>query len=146
MTITIARSVRSHPESRVDREFANEARRSAPRTAPLPVVRNLAAAPAWSRGAVVMIGNFDGFHLGHRALLNKARTVARGRPVAILTPDPHPTCFFAPESAPFQLSPGRMKLRLFEEAGVDFVFLPRFDRRFAVTTAHQFVNDVLIRA
>jgi riboflavin kinase/FMN adenylyltransferase len=97
------------------------------------------------KGAVVAIGNFDGMHLGHRAVIAAARGIARAAeaPLAILTFEPHPRSLFVLNGPPFRLTPFRAKTRLIEEAGVDLVFTLRFDRAFAAKTADEFVGDLL---
>ncbi|MCM8596637.1 bifunctional riboflavin kinase/FAD synthetase [Accumulibacter sp.] len=97
---------------------------------------------------VLTIGNFDGLHLGHRALLARlTATAARaGLPAAVLTFEPHPREFFAPESAPPRLSTLREKLELLADDGVDIAYLCHFNARFASLTAAQFIDRVLVGA
>ena len=96
---------------------------------------------------VLTIGNFDGVHLGHRALL--AELIAKARalalPATVLTFEPHPRELFAPEQAPARLASLRDKLELLAACGVDRVHVCRFNRRLAALTAVQFVEDVLVR-
>ena len=82
---------------------------------------------------VLTIGNFDGVHLGHRALLARltAAAAAAGLPAAVLTFEPHPREFFAPESAPARLSTLREKLELIADDGVDLTYVCHFNARFA---------------
>ncbi len=93
------------------------------------------------------IGNFDGVHRGHRALID--RVIARGREArltsCILTFEPHPREFFAGEAAPARLTRLRDKLALLDEAGVQHVHIARFDARFAALPAARFIEEVLVR-
>jgi riboflavin kinase / FMN adenylyltransferase len=98
-----------------------------------------------SKGAVIAIGNFDGVHRGHRAVIAEAKRIAarEGAPFGILTFEPHPRSVFVPNSPPFRLTPFRAKTRLLAEAGTDVLFTLRFDRRFAAKSAEDFVADLL---
>jgi riboflavin kinase / FMN adenylyltransferase len=98
------------------------------------------------RGAVVAIGNFDGVHIGHRAVIDAARGIAKAAsaPLAVLTFEPHPRSVFLPGAPPFRLTPFRAKARLLAEAGIDDLFLLRFDRRLAARSAEEFVADLLV--
>jgi riboflavin kinase / FMN adenylyltransferase len=93
------------------------------------------------------IGNFDGVHRGHRALIERVVGAARqsGLQSCVLTFEPHPKEFFAPETAPPRLTRLRDKLELLGGIGVDRVHLARFDARFAGLPAERFVEDVLVR-
>lgn len=97
---------------------------------------------------VLTIGNFDGVHLGHRALLSRlcAVAAATGLPPAVLTFEPHPREFFAPESAPTRLSNLREKLELIAADGVELAFVSRFNKAFASLTADQFIEEVLVKS
>src|SRR3989339_1892665 len=79
------------------------------------------------------IGNFDGMHLGHQALLNELRAAAqaRGLPTAVVIFEPHPREFFTPQQAPARLTSLREKLELFIEMGIDRVYVCPFDKAFA---------------
>ena len=92
------------------------------------------------------VGNFDGVHRGHQALL--ARVVAAGRArtltPAAMTFEPHPREFFTPERAPARISNLRDKLAAFERCGIERTFVAHFNRRFAQLTPVAFVEDVLI--
>ncbi len=94
------------------------------------------------------IGNFDGMHLGHQALLNKLTQTAKilNLTSAVMTFEPHPREFFSPESAPARLCSMREKLEHFAEAGVDLVYVCRFNRRFAKVTADEFMQTILREA
>lgn len=93
------------------------------------------------------IGNFDGVHRGHQAMLARLIEAAEDLrlPPAVLTFDPHPREFFSPASAPARLSTLRAKLDLFRACGVATTFVARFDARLASLGAGEFVNDVLER-
>lgn len=102
-------------------------------------------APATMRGGVVALGNFDGFHRGHQAVVGKAVALAReaGRPALVATFDPHPVRFFRPDAPPFRLTTLDQRERLFSEAGADAMVVFRFDAALAGLTAEQFVADRL---
>lgn len=93
------------------------------------------------------IGNFDGVHRGHRAMLERLVAKARelGLPSCALTFEPHPREFFSPSTAPTRLTRLREKLELIAEAGVDRVHVVRFDARLAALAAARFIEDVLLR-
>jgi riboflavin kinase / FMN adenylyltransferase len=101
--------------------------------------------PAEARGAVVAVGNFDGIHRGHQAVVAAAADVARdhGTTQAILTFEPHPREFFRPEQPPFRLTPLRIKVRQFEAMGIDNLFVLHFNAELAQKSAEAFVVEVL---
>ncbi len=102
---------------------------------------------AADRGAVVAIGNFDGVHLGHQAVIGEAGRLARtlGAPHAVLTFEPHPRQVFRPHDPPFRLTPFRVKSRRIEALGVDLLFTLHFDLAFAARSAEDFVETVLLK-
>jgi len=93
------------------------------------------------------IGNFDGVHRGHRALIDRVTAKAREAKLTscILTFEPHPREFFAAGGAPARLTRLRDKLELMAQAGVEHVHVARFDARFAALPAERFISDVLVR-
>jgi riboflavin kinase / FMN adenylyltransferase len=109
------------------------------------VVTHGALSPARGRCALA-IGNFDGVHRGHRALLERVVAKARELELAscVLTFEPHPREFFAPSAAPPRLTRLRDKLGLVAEAGVERTHVVRFDARFASLPAPRFVDEVLV--
>lgn len=111
------------------------------------VFRHTSELPASARGAVVAIGNFDGIHRGHQAVIAETGRLARqaGAPPAVLTFEPHPRHFFRPELPPFRLTPFRIKARLIEALGVDELFVLNFDAEFSRLSAERFVAEVLAR-
>lgn len=102
--------------------------------------------PAHLRGGVVALGNFDGFHRGHQAVVGAAIAHGRatGRPVLVASFDPHPVRFFRPDAPPFRLTTLDQRAGLFAEAGADAMLLFRFDAALASLTPEQFVADLLI--
>jgi riboflavin kinase / FMN adenylyltransferase len=105
------------------------------------------AAPSELRRATVAIGNFDGIHVGHRKLIERAIALAgeaRG-PSAVLTFEPHPRKYFVPNQRMFRLTPEPVKLAILQKLGLDGVFIRRFDKALAETTAAGFVANLLAR-
>lgn len=104
-----------------------------------------AVAPAELAGGVVALGNFDGFHLGHQAVVGRAvaRAKAEGRPALVATFDPHPVRHFKPDAAPFRLTTLEQRERLFAEAGADAMVVFRFDVELASLDARAFVAERL---
>ena len=99
------------------------------------------------RGGIIALGNFDGFHLGHRRVVAEAVEWARaeGRPALVATFDPHPVRHFAPHLPPFRLTTLAQRQELFAEAGADAMLIFTFDEALATTTAESFVTDLLAR-
>ena len=110
------------------------------------IFRHYSGLPTEVRGAALAVGNFDGLHLGHRAVIGEAGIIARaaGLPWAVLTFEPHPRRVFNPDAEPFRLTPLRNKARLMEEMGVDCLIVLRFDRKFSERRADSFVREVLV--
>lgn len=109
--------------------------------------RHFDTLPGDVRGAAVAIGNFDGVHLGHRAVIGEAGRIARaqGCPWAVLTFEPHPRRVFNPDGPPFRLAPFQRKARLIEALGVDVLFALPFDMEMARWPAAWFVETVLVQ-
>jgi riboflavin kinase/FMN adenylyltransferase len=114
----------------------------------LRIVRHPGSGSRHKEGAVLAMGNFDGLHKGHAALIGKARDRARaiGAPAAVLTFEPHPRSVFVPGGEPFRLTPFRVKEREIARLGVDLLFVQHFDLAFARKSAESFVDDVLCGA
>ena len=98
------------------------------------------------RGCVLTIGNFDGVHRGHQALMSRLCEEGRKRnlPVVVVVFEPQPLELFAGDKAPARLTRLREKLRYLAEAGVDKVLCVRFDRRFAALSAQSFISELLV--
>lgn len=103
--------------------------------------------PAALRGAVVAIGNFDGVHRGHQAVLERALAQAHeaGVPAIVLTFEPHPRAFFQPDVPLYRITPAPMRARLLGLMGFDAVVEQRFDRAFAELGAEDFITRVLVK-
>ncbi|WP_166042543.1 bifunctional riboflavin kinase/FAD synthetase [Sphingosinicella sp. YJ22] len=103
------------------------------------------AVPDAYRNGIVALGNFDGFHRGHQAVVGRAveRARAEGRPALVATFDPHPVRYFKPDAPPFRLTTLGQRERLFAAAGADAMLVFRFDRDLASVTAEDFVADWL---
>ena len=110
------------------------------------ILRHYENVPAELRGAVAAIGNFDGVHRGHREVLSMAADLARRQnaPLAVLTFEPHPREFFAPNAPPFRLTPFRTKAHLLGQLDVDLLMALHFDVALSRKTADEFVDQVLI--
>jgi riboflavin kinase/FMN adenylyltransferase len=107
--------------------------------------RHYTPLPPDARGAVLALGNFDGVHLGHQAVIGAAGDIARtlGAPHGVLTFEPHPRHVFRPADPPFRLTPFRVKATQIEALGVDVMVTLHFDAEFARRSAEDFVQTVL---
>jgi len=105
------------------------------------------AAPPALRGAVIALGNFDGFHKGHQAVAKEAIdwAHAEGRPSIIATFDPHPVRLFRPEAPPFRLTTLEQRQELYLAAGATAMLVFHFDTELASTSAEDFITEILIR-
>jgi riboflavin kinase/FMN adenylyltransferase len=102
--------------------------------------------PAALRGAVIALGNFDGFHRGHQAVAGEAISWAKaeGRPSIIATFDPHPVRFFRPDVPPFRLTTLEQRQELYLAAGATAMLVFHFDAELAGTSAEDFIQSILI--
>ena len=112
----------------------------------MKIFRHFENLPVEVRGASVAIGNFDGVHLGHRAVIGEAGRIARdqGIPLAVLSFEPHPRSLFVPAGEPFRLTPFRTKAQHIGDLGVDNLIVLHFDEAFARISADDFIKRVLV--
>ncbi|MCC7250874.1 bifunctional riboflavin kinase/FAD synthetase [Hyphomicrobium sp.] len=112
------------------------------------VIHGSEAVPPEARGAVLALGNFDGVHRGHQALISRAVTEARrsGRPAGVLLFEPHPREFFNPDAPHFRLTPLEEKLAVLDELGLDVAIVLPFDAALAARSAESFIADILVGA
>jgi riboflavin kinase/FMN adenylyltransferase len=110
------------------------------------IFRHYHPLPQSARGTVAVIGNFDGVHRGHRAVIAQAGRIAGtlNRPRAVVTFEPHPRAFFFPERPPFRLTPLRIKAHCIESLGVENLIVLHFDHLLASLTPEEFVAKVLV--
>src|SRR5689334_14891714 len=103
--------------------------------------------PGSLKGSILALGNFDGFHLGHQAVVSRAvaRAFHERRPVIVATFDPHPVRFFKPDLPPFRLTTLDQREELFAHAGADAMLVFEFDEMLRSTSAEDFVIDLLGR-
>jgi len=99
------------------------------------------------RGAVIALGNFDGFHKGHQAVAGEAIdwAHAEGRPSIIATFDPHPVRFFKPDVPPFRLTTLEQRQELYLAAGATAMLVFHFDGELAGTSAEDFISEILVK-
>jgi riboflavin kinase/FMN adenylyltransferase len=110
------------------------------------VIRDSSPPAATPKGMVVAMGNFDGVHLGHRAVIDASRRMglAHGRPAFAVTFEPHPRSYFSPNSPQFRLTDESAKLRLLAATGLAGAVVMAFDKHRAETTAQDFIHHDLI--
>jgi riboflavin kinase / FMN adenylyltransferase len=115
-------------------------------TSGFTVIRDTTPAAAIPKGTVVAMGNFDGVHLGHRAVIAAALQMGRahGRPALAVTFEPHPRSFFSPNTPQFRLTDEAGKLRLLAGTGLAGAVVMTFDKTRAGTTAQDFIHHELI--
>src|SRR4051812_11404333 len=104
------------------------------------ILRHYRNPPDEARHAVVALGNFDGVHRGHRALIGEAARIAREKnaPLAAVVFEPYPREFFRPDGEAFRLTPFRAKAHLLSQLGIDFLIVLTFDAQLAGMPAQDF--------
>src|SRR6201992_3207367 len=115
-------------------------------TSGFTVIRDTTPSAAVPKGRVVAMGNFDGVHLGHRAVVAAALAMGRahGKPALAVTFEPHPRSYFSPNSPQFRLTDEPGKLRLLAGTGLAGAVVMTFDKARAETTAQDFIHHDLI--
>ena len=111
----------------------------------MKIFENPSNVPEEVQGGVLALGNFDGVHRGHQVVIGTALKLGRetGRPVGVMTFDPHPRKFFQPNATMFTLTPTSQKLKLFNALGCDFAGVMTFDAELASLTGEAFIREVL---
>jgi riboflavin kinase/FMN adenylyltransferase len=114
----------------------------------MDVVRGHQHAPGWASGAAVAIGNFDGVHVGHQAVVRRARELAAAHDArtVVLTFDPHPSTLLSPHGGPPQVCSLERRIELLSAAGADTVVVEPFTRQLAGVAPNAFIDDVVINA
>lgn len=112
----------------------------------MELVRDLHNLKARHKGCVITIGNFDGVHIGHQAVIRQLQEYSRqeSMPAVVITFEPQPLEFFNPDAAPARLTSFREKMEWLDEHGIDRVFCLRFQRSLAMMPAQEFVERILV--
>lgn len=110
------------------------------------IFRHVAGLPDFVRDTSVAIGNFDGVHLGHQAVISEAAAHAKrlGTSLSVITFEPHPRRYFRPDEPPFQLTPLRSKVRRFQAAGVEHLLVVHFDAETSKMGHEEFVDTFIV--
>src|SRR5579875_3431997 len=109
----------------------------------MEIVRDWRDVPAALRGATVALGNFDGVHIGHVAVLRAAHAARPDAKLAVLTFEPHPREVFRPDDPPFRLTLSQERADLLAGLGVAVLYEIPFDQAFSLLSAEAFVSEVL---
>lgn len=111
----------------------------------MKLIHTLSYWPKPAHGNVMALGNFDGMHKGHQAVIGRARDIARAqnRPLAIMTFEPHPRRYFKPDLPILRIVPFAEKARLLRAAGVDYLYVARFNQAFSQLSAERFMRHIL---
>ncbi len=109
----------------------------------MKIVRDYQFVDAADRGAIAAIGNFDGVHRGHLSVIERAKNAEPYAPLGILTFEPHPREFFAPDAPPFRLMGAAARAHRLEKVGVDVLYELPFDAGLAGLSPREFVRDVI---
>ena len=112
----------------------------------MKIYKSLTDIPECAKECIIAIGNFDGVHRGHQALLAKASAIAKAenKKLGVLTFEPHPRHLFQPDQAPGRLTSENLKAQQLKQRGVDFLFSLNFDWPFASQSAGEFIQNILV--
>jgi riboflavin kinase/FMN adenylyltransferase len=113
----------------------------------MQIVRDYDYVDQADRGASVAIGNFDGVHLGHQSVIDLARTqaAALGAPLGVLTFEPHPREYFAPDAPPFRLMSREARAHRLQKLGIEKLYELNFNAAMAALTPYEFARNVIAR-
>ncbi|MEM1351550.1 MAG: bifunctional riboflavin kinase/FMN adenylyltransferase, partial [Pseudomonadota bacterium] len=109
----------------------------------MKILRDYLYMDASDRGACAAIGNFDGVHLGHQSVIALAQQTVPDAPLGVLTFEPHPRAFFAPDAPPFRLMSPEARASRLEKLGVDYLFEINFNHALAALTPDIFAERVI---
>ncbi|MCH2547092.1 MAG: bifunctional riboflavin kinase/FAD synthetase [Alphaproteobacteria bacterium] len=111
----------------------------------MKIVHTASFWPESAHDSVMVLGNFDGMHKGHQAVIGRARDIARAQnlPLAMMTFEPHPRRFFQPELPMLRIVPFAEKARLLRDAGVEYLYVARFNAQFSKLSAEEFIGAIL---
>ncbi|UWQ59443.1 bifunctional riboflavin kinase/FAD synthetase [Leisingera caerulea] len=107
------------------------------------IVRDFEFVEVQDRGATVAIGNFDGVHLGHQSVIELAREAAPDAPLGVMTFEPHPREYFAPDAPPFRLMRAETRAHRLEKLGVERLYELNFNTALSSLTPEEFARDVI---
>ncbi len=112
----------------------------------MELIRGLHNIRSHHKGCVLTIGNFDGVHLGHQALLRrlKEKSLRQGRPAMVIIFEPQPLEVFAPQDAPPRITRFRDKYKFLAQCDIDYLLCVKFDKKFASMTAEEFITLLLV--
>ncbi|MCT8159624.1 bifunctional riboflavin kinase/FAD synthetase [Pseudoruegeria sp. SHC-113] len=109
------------------------------------IIRDYQFVEEQDRGAIAAIGNFDGVHIGHQAVIAQTRALAQaaGRPLGVMTFEPHPREYFAPDAPPFRLMNAEAKANRLKRLGVERLYEMNFNATLSALTAEEFAREVI---
>jgi len=112
----------------------------------MEIIRNYKSCPERAHNSVIALGNFDGVHLGHQAIIEEVKKTAqeKGLPSAILTFEPHPITVLRENITPLRLTPLRDKFEIVESMGIDYMFVVHFNHKLSQVKANDFISDILV--